>query len=115
MLLMPRVFKFHAVRGLLLVSGEDTALVAANGLTSFMKKNLRDSVDSRVLLETANTLDQDCVNKLRVELDAMQQALDKDPHNSTLREEEVVYLAAFIDATLDEERFLKQKSQGGVA
>nr|GEZ44490.1 hypothetical protein [Tanacetum cinerariifolium] len=48
MLLMPRVFKFHAAKGLLLVSGEDAALVAANGWMSFMKKTLRDSVDSRV-------------------------------------------------------------------
>ncbi|GJT16346.1 hypothetical protein Tco_0875052, partial [Tanacetum coccineum] len=33
--------------GLLLVSGEDAALVAANGWTSFIKKTLRDSIDSR--------------------------------------------------------------------
>nr|GEZ71513.1 hypothetical protein [Tanacetum cinerariifolium] len=52
----------------------------------------------------------DRVNKLCVELEAVQKVLDQDPHNSTLREEEVVYLAAFIHATLDEERFLKQKA-----
>nr|GEW68546.1 hypothetical protein [Tanacetum cinerariifolium] len=64
----------------------------------------------RKLLHSHGNL-HDRVNKIRVELDAVQKALDQDPHNSTLREEEAVYLAAFIDATLDEERFLKQKAK----
>ncbi|GJT56749.1 protein LAZ1 [Tanacetum coccineum] len=50
------------------------------------------------------------VTKLRVELDAVQIALDKDPYNDTLREEEAVYLTAFNEAKVDEERFLKQKA-----
>nr|GEU83844.1 hypothetical protein [Tanacetum cinerariifolium] len=64
----------------------------------------------RKLLHSHGNL-HDHVNKLCVELDAVQKALDQDPHNSTLREEEAVYLAPFIDATLDEERFLKQKAK----
>ncbi|GJR04220.1 RNA-directed DNA polymerase, eukaryota, reverse transcriptase zinc-binding domain protein [Tanacetum coccineum] len=51
------------------------------------------------------------VNKLRIELDVVQKALDLNPANSYLREEESVYLKAFNDAKLDEERFLKQKAK----
>nr|GEX30624.1 hypothetical protein [Tanacetum cinerariifolium] len=52
-----------------------------------LKKPLRKLLHSHCNLH-------DRVNKLRVELDAVQKALDQDPHNSTLREEEAVYLAA---------------------
>nr|GEZ23686.1 hypothetical protein [Tanacetum cinerariifolium] len=45
----------------------------------------------RKLLHSHRNL-HDRVNKLRVELDAVQKALDQDPHNSTLREEKAVYL-----------------------
>ncbi|GJR89610.1 uncharacterized protein Tco_0213621 [Tanacetum coccineum] len=51
------------------------------------------------------------VSNLRVELDEVQKALDLDPFNATLREEEAVYLKAFNEATLDEERFLQQKAK----
>ncbi|GJU43506.1 hypothetical protein Tco_1200772 [Tanacetum coccineum] len=48
---------------------------------------------------------------LRAELDEVQKALDLDPSNSTLRDEEALYLQAFDEAKLDEERFLKQKAK----
>ncbi|GJV55847.1 hypothetical protein Tco_1456852 [Tanacetum coccineum] len=51
------------------------------------------------------------VNKLRIELDVVQKALDLNPTDSYLREEESVYLKAFNEAKLDEERFLKQKAK----
>ncbi|GJW77266.1 protein LAZ1 [Tanacetum coccineum] len=51
------------------------------------------------------------VNKLRLELNQVQKALDSNPADSILREEESVYLQAFNDAKLDEERFLKQKAK----
>ncbi|GJT64273.1 hypothetical protein Tco_1015753 [Tanacetum coccineum] len=51
------------------------------------------------------------VNNLRKELDEVQIAIDHDPLNFTLREEEVVYPNAFKDAVLDEERFLKKKEK----
>ncbi|GKD17093.1 RNA-directed DNA polymerase, eukaryota, reverse transcriptase zinc-binding domain protein [Tanacetum coccineum] len=53
----------------------------------------------------------DRVVKLRAELDEVQKALDLDPDNVLLREEEAVYVEAFNVATLDEERFLKQKAK----
>ncbi|GJU04357.1 ribonuclease H-like domain-containing protein [Tanacetum coccineum] len=49
------------------------------------------------------------VTRLRQELDEVQRASDKNPSSTTLREEEAVYLNAFTQATLDEERYLKQK------
>ncbi|GKC81533.1 hypothetical protein Tco_1137250 [Tanacetum coccineum] len=51
------------------------------------------------------------VNSLRLELDEVQKALDKNPTDGILREEEAVYVQAFTEAKLDEERFLKQKAK----
>ncbi|GJT66824.1 sodium/hydrogen exchanger 6, partial [Tanacetum coccineum] len=51
------------------------------------------------------------VNKIRVELDEAQKAIDRDPSSSILREEHAHYLLAFKEAQMDEERFLKQKAK----
>nr|GEW69908.1 hypothetical protein [Tanacetum cinerariifolium] len=51
------------------------------------------------------------VKSLRYELDEVQRALDSDPSNSILREEEAAYLKAFNDATLIEDQFLCQKAK----
>ncbi|GJX36326.1 hypothetical protein Tco_0247883 [Tanacetum coccineum] len=51
------------------------------------------------------------VKKLCHELDTIQIALDKDPNNIDLREEEAAYLLAFNDASLLEEKFLMQKAR----
>ncbi|GJV01910.1 putative RNA-directed DNA polymerase, eukaryota, reverse transcriptase zinc-binding domain protein [Tanacetum coccineum] len=53
----------------------------------------------------------DRVNRLRNELDEVQKALDHDPTNDVLGEEEAVYVQAFNNAKLDEERFLRQKAK----
>ncbi|GJR33442.1 protein LAZ1 [Tanacetum coccineum] len=47
----------------------------------------------------------------RVELDTVQKALDLNPNDVNLRDEEAVYVQAFVEAKLDEERFLKQKAK----
>ncbi|GJS22320.1 protein LAZ1 [Tanacetum coccineum] len=59
----------------------------------------------------ANSNLHDCVQNLRVELDAVQTALDRNPNDTYLREEEVVYLSAFSKAKIDEERYLKHKAK----
>ncbi|GJV84096.1 zinc finger, CCHC-type containing protein [Tanacetum coccineum] len=51
------------------------------------------------------------VKRLWHELDEAQRALDSDPSNLELREEEAAYLQAFNDALLMEERFLSQKAK----
>ncbi|GJX24441.1 sodium/hydrogen exchanger 6 [Tanacetum coccineum] len=51
------------------------------------------------------------VADLRAELDIVKKVLDYDPFNNQLRDEEVVYLRAFNEATLDEERYLQQKAK----
>ncbi|GKA65044.1 putative reverse transcriptase domain, reverse transcriptase zinc-binding domain protein, partial [Tanacetum coccineum] len=51
------------------------------------------------------------VKKLRFELDVVQRALDLDPSNNTLREEEAVNVQAFNEAILLEEMFLRQKAK----
>ncbi|GJW84185.1 hypothetical protein Tco_0157330 [Tanacetum coccineum] len=51
------------------------------------------------------------VKRLRIELDTVQRDLDRDPFNAVLREEEAVYVQAFNEAVLLEERFLRQKAK----
>ncbi|GKD02170.1 hypothetical protein Tco_1177144 [Tanacetum coccineum] len=58
----------------------------------------------RKLLHDQGNL-HDRVNKLRFELDEVQKALDLNPNDLSLREEEAVYVQAFSEAKLDEERF----------
>ncbi|GKC39187.1 RNA-directed DNA polymerase, eukaryota, reverse transcriptase zinc-binding domain protein [Tanacetum coccineum] len=63
----------------------------------------------RKLLHTHGNL-HNRVDLLCRELDEIQKAIDKEPNNSDLREEHAHYLLAFKEASLDEERFLRQKS-----
>ncbi|GJT36586.1 putative RNA-directed DNA polymerase, eukaryota, reverse transcriptase zinc-binding domain protein [Tanacetum coccineum] len=63
----------------------------------------------KLLHEQGNLHDR--VNRLRHELDEVQKALDNNPADSNLRDEEAIYLKAFNEAKLDEERFLKQKAK----
>ncbi|GKB92899.1 retrovirus-related pol polyprotein from transposon TNT 1-94, partial [Tanacetum coccineum] len=51
------------------------------------------------------------VNRLRTELDEVQKALDVNPADNNLRDEECAYVQAFNEAKIDEERFLKQKTK----
>ncbi|GJY89100.1 putative reverse transcriptase domain-containing protein [Tanacetum coccineum] len=51
----------------------------------------------------------DWVNKIRIELDEAQKAIDRDPSSSVLHEEHAHYLLAFKEALLDEERFFKDR------
>ncbi|GJU85620.1 sodium/hydrogen exchanger 6, partial [Tanacetum coccineum] len=51
------------------------------------------------------------VNKIRIELDEAQKAIDKDHSSSILHEEHAHYLLAFKEVQLDEECFLKQKAK----
>ncbi|GKA47142.1 reverse transcriptase domain-containing protein [Tanacetum coccineum] len=69
-----------------------------------LKKPLR-----KLLYDHGNVCEN--VKKLRHELDEAQKALDADPSNIELREEEVAYLQAFNDAIIVEERFLMQKAK----
>ncbi|GJU75163.1 protein LAZ1 [Tanacetum coccineum] len=64
----------------------------------------------RKLLQDQGNL-HDRVSKLRLELDEVQKALDQNPDDVSLRDEEDVYVQAFSDAKLDKERFLKQKAK----
>ncbi|GJU98264.1 polypyrimidine tract-binding protein homolog 2 isoform X1 [Tanacetum coccineum] len=62
-----------------------------------------------VLYDKGNLHDN--VNKLRIEMARVQQDLDVDPTNQDLRDEEAVYVRAFTEALIMEERFLKQKAK----
>ncbi|GKE80733.1 hypothetical protein Tco_1550733, partial [Tanacetum coccineum] len=53
----------------------------------------------------------DRVQNLRVKLDTVQTALGRNPNDTSLREEEAVYLSAFNKAKIDEERYLKHKAK----
>ncbi|GJW42180.1 sodium/hydrogen exchanger 6 [Tanacetum coccineum] len=62
------------------------------------------------LLNTQGNL-HNHVDLLCKELNEIQNAIDKEPNNSDLREELAHYLLAFKEASLNEERFLRQKSK----
>ncbi|GJV21152.1 uncharacterized protein Tco_1370172 [Tanacetum coccineum] len=64
----------------------------------------------RKLLHDQGNL-HDRVNRLHMELDEAQKAIDCNPSCSLLRDEHARYLMAFKEASLDEERFLRQKSK----
>nr|GEU31846.1 hypothetical protein [Tanacetum cinerariifolium] len=51
------------------------------------------------------------VKQLRIKLDLVQKDLGLDPVNSTLRDEEAMYVNAFNEAVLMEEQFMKQKAK----
>ncbi|GJR59889.1 uncharacterized protein Tco_1502051 [Tanacetum coccineum] len=51
------------------------------------------------------------VTQIRGELDEVQKAIDLNPSCTILREDHAHYLLAFKEASLDEERFLRQKSK----
>ncbi|GJT28636.1 putative RNA-directed DNA polymerase, eukaryota, reverse transcriptase zinc-binding domain protein [Tanacetum coccineum] len=73
------------------------------------KSNFLKLVDSNC---TRHVDGHNMVEKLRMELDTAQKALDFNPAHPVLREEEGAYVQAFNVAKLDEERFLKQKAKG---
>ncbi|GJW11619.1 hypothetical protein Tco_1577446, partial [Tanacetum coccineum] len=111
----PRPFKFYNM----LVHNTRFKEVVANGwnieVSGFWMfkvvkklKNLKKPL-RKLLYDYGNLNDN--VNKLRLELDAAQKALDADPSNMELKEEEAAYLLAFQDALLNQERLLKEKSK----
>ncbi|GJV31218.1 hypothetical protein Tco_1391618 [Tanacetum coccineum] len=67
-----------------------------------LKKPLR-----KLLIDKGNLHEN--VKRLRHELDTVQRDLDRDPLNVILREEETLYIQAFNDAILLEERFIRNR------
>ncbi|KAK1427996.1 hypothetical protein QVD17_16799 [Tagetes erecta] len=75
-----------------------------------VKKLRRLKAHIRSFLQSQGNLHTN-VNILRKRLDEIQKAIDIDPMNIQLGEEESICLRQFNEASLDEERFLKQKSK----
>nr|GEX57492.1 MACPF domain-containing protein CAD1 [Tanacetum cinerariifolium] len=91
--------------------------------------NMDDTYTGSSSMSSAMCDFKDCVAKIEVvdinslglhytwtqkpkgELDEVQKALDLNPSDPILREEESTYLQAFNEAKLDEKRFLKQKAK----
>nr|XP_043619929.1 uncharacterized protein LOC122591749 [Erigeron canadensis] len=69
-----------------------------------LKKPLR-----KLLYDQGNLHEK--VQKLRLQLDTVQIALDKEPQNPLLTDEHAIYLQEYNNVVLDEERFLKQKAK----
>ncbi|GJZ52154.1 RNA-directed DNA polymerase, eukaryota, reverse transcriptase zinc-binding domain protein [Tanacetum coccineum] len=70
----------------------------------FMKKHMRD-------FNKNNGDVYEKFRKLKVDLDRVQFALNKDPSSVHLKEEESIYTVAYKSALLDEELLLRQKSK----
>nr|GEV14518.1 hypothetical protein [Tanacetum cinerariifolium] len=111
----PKPFKFYN----LITSNENFRRVVMEGWSTYisgfhkyrvtkklklLKKPLR-----KLLYEKGNLHNN--VNQLRNDLDQVQTRLDLDPFNAAIRDEEALVLAAFNEACLMEEKFLKQKSK----
>ncbi|XP_022032624.1 uncharacterized protein LOC110933726 [Helianthus annuus] len=64
----------------------------------------------RLLLKKQGNIYKKVID-LKAELDSLQSKLDADPFNLTIKEAESVCVKNYLEATLDEERFLKQKAK----
>ncbi|GKB58365.1 hypothetical protein Tco_0914551 [Tanacetum coccineum] len=112
---MPKLFKFYnflAHKANFLETILSVWISQVNGYSMFQvvqKMRLLKKPLLKLLHDQGNL--HDCVNLLRVELDEVQIAINKDPHNEFLRDEEAVYLTAFNEVKMDEEQFLKQKAK----
>ncbi|XP_022023605.1 uncharacterized protein LOC110923858 [Helianthus annuus] len=51
------------------------------------------------------------VTELKAEMESLQSILDADPFNLKIKEAESICVKKYLEATLDEERFLKQKAK----
>ncbi|GJZ96821.1 protein LAZ1, partial [Tanacetum coccineum] len=71
-------------------------------------KNLKKPI--RKLMHDQGNL-HDRVTRLRSELDEIQKAIDRDPSNSSLRDEGAVYVNSFNEAKIEEESFFRQKAK----
>ncbi|GKD30438.1 hypothetical protein Tco_1241216 [Tanacetum coccineum] len=87
----------------------EDSLTSSSSMTSAMC-DFKNCVKHIELLHDHGNLPER-VNRLRAELDEVQIANDKDPYNEVLRDEEAVYLQAFNEAKIDEERSVKRKNQ----
>ncbi|GKB80035.1 polypyrimidine tract-binding protein homolog 2 isoform X1 [Tanacetum coccineum] len=84
-------------KGYYIITGWNKDMVDVVHKMKSLKKHFR-----KLLHEQGNLHDR--VNHLRTELDEVQEALDLDPSNFLLRDKEAVYVQAFNDAKIDEER-----------
>ncbi|GJY14190.1 RNA-directed DNA polymerase, eukaryota, reverse transcriptase zinc-binding domain protein [Tanacetum coccineum] len=89
--------------GLFLVVGVGDHYILAKRL-KMMKKHMRK-------LNKKNDNVFANVKKLKIEMERVQADLDKNRYCSVLREEEMIYINAYRNALLDEERVLRQKSK----
>ncbi|GJR55416.1 hypothetical protein Tco_1405937 [Tanacetum coccineum] len=111
----PKPFKLynflaHKAKFLETILSEWNSQVNGHFMFQVVKKMRMLNKPLRKLLHDQGNL-HDHVNRLRVELDEVQIAIDKDPYNEALNDEEVVYLTTFNEAKIDEEQFLKQKAK----
>ncbi|GKD13979.1 aspartic peptidase, partial [Tanacetum coccineum] len=111
----PKPFKFfnflsYKESFLEVVSNQWTNQIEGHSMYQVVQKNKLLKKPFRKLMHDQGNL-HDRVNRLRNELDEVQKALNRDPSNSVLRDEEAVYVQAFNAAKIDEERFLKKKAK----
>ncbi|GKD53733.1 aspartic peptidase [Tanacetum coccineum] len=111
----PKPFKFfnfitHKSKFLEILDSQWNVVVPGHHMYQVTSKLKALKKPLRKLVHDHDNL-HDRVKKLRCELDEVQRALDLNPTDQVLYEEEAVYVQAFNEAVLDEERFLKQKAK----
>ncbi|GJV00076.1 protein LAZ1 [Tanacetum coccineum] len=111
----PKPFKFYNFiafkeKVLEVVSSQWDKQVAGYSMFQVVQKMKMLKKPFRKLLHDQGNL-HDRFNQLQFKLDEVQKAIDIDPSNQELREEEAAYIQAFNKAKIDEERFLRQKAK----
>ncbi|KAK1441237.1 hypothetical protein QVD17_07080 [Tagetes erecta] len=93
--------------------GEERLVATADqGSMKIQNSKIGDQISyADHLKQTNNNPTSKAVNELRKRLDEIQRAMDIDPLNCQLGEEEKTCLNQYNEACLDEERFLKQKAK----
>ncbi|GJW09450.1 aspartic peptidase [Tanacetum coccineum] len=111
----PKPFKFfnfitHKSKFLEILDSQWNVVVPGHHMYQVTSKLKALKKPLRKLVHDLGNL-HDRVKNLRCELDEVQRALDLNPTDQVLCEEEAVYVQAFNEVVLDEERFLKQKAK----
>ncbi|GJV95421.1 hypothetical protein Tco_1546998, partial [Tanacetum coccineum] len=103
----PNEFKEHALR--VVTDGWSTQISGFHMYRVTKKLKLLNKPLRKLLYEKGNLHNN--VNQLRNDLDQVQIRLDADLFDVSIREEEATVLAAFNEACLIKEKFLKQKAK----
>ncbi|KAK1434579.1 hypothetical protein QVD17_00326 [Tagetes erecta] len=96
----------------LLKSSDDNADVnVGNPSLGDDVNNKMGDADAEKIKSYKDTIKQEKRVNFRKELEDTQSLIESNPYDGGLREKEAKYLKEFVEASMDEERFVKQKAK----